>query len=112
MIVASLTMLLSYSLVCLVNRDFSTKLPPLLKEKSRAFLLTALLAGILSCAYNRLNIYLSGAMIGAVFFPCFNGGVVVLSTTLSVLILRERLRAIQVLGIALGIAGICVIGIL
>ena len=112
MIVASAVMFISYSVICISNGDFHKKLPPLKQKHSKTFFITALIAGILSCVYNRLNIYLSGEIIGAVFFSCFNGGVVVLSTVLSVVLLREKLSVMQFVGIALGIVGICIIGIL
>ena len=112
MVVASVVMLIAYSVICITNGDFQKKLPSLLRNHSKIFFITALIAGIFSCVYNRLNIYLSGELIGAVFFPCFNGGVVVLSTLLGVVLLREKLSTMQFVGIALGIAGICIIGIL
>lgn len=111
MIVSSVVMIISYSVVCLLNGDIKNKLPALVKTKNVKFLLMSLVCGVLSCAYNRINIYLSGEMDGIVFFPCFNGGVVVLSTVLGVLLLREKLGARQIVGIILGICGICVIGI-
>ena len=112
MIVASAVMLISYSIICLANGNFQKELPLLVRSRAKSFFITVVIAGILSCAYNRLNIYLSGEMIGAIFFPCFNGGVVVLSTILGIVLLRERLSAMQFIGIALGIGSICMIGIL
>ena len=105
-------LLVLITVICLSNGDFRKKLPPLIQKHSSAFFITALIAGILSCVYNRLNIYLSGEITGAVFFPCFNGGVVVLSTVLSIVLLREKLSAMQFIGIALGIVGLCIISIL
>lgn len=78
---------------------------------SKAFILYASVSGILSCVYNRLNIYLSGALNAVVFFPAFNGGVIMLSTVLSVVLLKEKLNFRTSIGILLGIAGICIIGI-
>ena len=112
MIVASAVMFISYTIICLVNGDLRSKLPPLIKKHPNRFFITVSIAGLLSCVYNRLNIYLSGELIGSVFFSCFNGGVVVLSTMLGVILLRERLKPLQFVGIAFGIVGICIIGIL
>lgn len=111
MIVAAVVMLISYSIICLINGDFRCKLPSLIKKPVNVFIVSALIAGLLSCVYNRLNIYLSGELIGAVFFPSFNGGVVVLSTVLGVVLLREKLSVMQIFGMILGVAGICIIGI-
>lgn len=111
MIVAAVVMLISYSIICLINGDFRCKLPSLIKNPVNVFIVSALVAGLLSCVYNRLNIYLSGELIGAVFFPSFNGGVVVLSTVLGIVLLREKLSVMQIFGMILGVAGICIIGI-
>ena len=113
MLVSAIVMLLCYSAICLVLRA-RTK-----KEKDetvkggslRVFFLLAVLSGLLSCVYNRLNVYLSGALDGVIFFPSFNGGVVILSTLLGVLLLGERPKKRQLLGIFLGVVGICIIGI-
>ena len=112
MVVASAVMIMAYSIICIINGDFKKNLPTLVRNRFKTFAITALAAGVLSCAYNRLNIYLSGELISAVFFPCFNGGVVVLSTLLGVVLLREKLNVMQFVGIALGIIGICIIGVL
>ena len=111
MIVASFVMIISYFIICFIRRDFKA-VAHLIKRPANSFFITALIAGALSCAYNRLNIFLSGEMIGAVFFPCFNGGVVVLSTVLGVVLLKEKLTVMQDMGLAIGIIGICIIGIL
>lgn len=84
----------------------------LLVAPSRKFLICGLLSGALSCLYNRLNVFLSGSMDAIVFFPVFNGGVVLLSTVFSVMILKEKLSSKQVAGVVTGIIAICLIGIL
>ena len=81
------------------------------KQNLKAFLLFALGSGILSCLYNRLNIYLAGSVDAIIFFPCFNGGVVLLSTLLSVAFLKEKLFTVQKIGLIIGVISICVIGI-
>ena len=79
---------------------------------SRSFIAFAVLSGILSCLYNRLNVFLTGNMDALIFFPSFNGGVVLLSAVLSALICGERLKTTQLIGLAVGISAICLIGIL
>ena len=75
------------------------------------FILYAIGAGILSCVYNRLNIWLSGVLDAVIFFPIFNGGVVLLSALLASLFFKERLQKKQVAGLVLGVLAICIIGI-
>lgn len=110
MLVAAIFMLISYAVISLFvkNRDSAEESGKINKE----FIIYALISGVLSCVYNRLNIYLSGALDGVIFFPSFNGGVILLSTVLSVILLREKLNLKASVGIMLGVAGICVIGIL
>ena len=66
------------------------------------FCIFAVLSGCLSCLYNRLNIYLSGALDAVIFFPAFNGGVIIASTLLGVICLKEKLSRWQTAGIFLG----------
>ena len=61
-------------------------------------------------AIYKFNLF--GALDGVIFFPSFNGGVVVLSTGVSMIIFKEKLSAKQLIGLLLGISGICIIGIL
>ena len=112
MIVAAFVMLISYTAICLFTGGFASKSNKYTKKEKRLFIILALVSGLLSCLYNRLNIYLSGILDGVIFFPSFNGGVVVLSTVVSMIIFNEKLSVKQLLGLLLGISGICIIGIL
>ncbi len=58
--------------------------------------------GIVSCGYNRLNITLSGQLPSIVFFPVFNGSVILLATLFAVLLFREKLKKAQMAGVILG----------
>ncbi len=82
------------------------------EKENRIYLLCAVACGVLSCVYNRLNITAAGILPGAVFYPCFNGGVILLSSLLGILILREKLNARQALGIVIGLISVIIIGIL
>lgn len=86
------------------------------KEKSkiqytRTYISTLIICGIISCLYNRVNIYLSGAMDSVIFFPSFNGSVIILSTLFGVVLFKEKLKTKQILGITLGLISILSIGI-
>ena len=108
MLLAALIMLMSYSGIYLA---LPKKRAVAEVAGDGAFLLLALASGALSCIYNRLNVYLSGALDGVIFFPSFNGGVVILSTLLGVFLLKEKLSHRQLSGIVAGVVGICIIGI-
>ena len=110
MLIASVVMLASCAVICLFVKKCNASRQSFKMQKE--FIIYALLSGCLSCVYNRMNIYLTSVVDAVVFFPSFNGGVVFLSAVLSVILLKERLKLKTAIGILLGIAGICIIGIL
>ena len=110
MIIASFVMLFLYFIMSKKSRHLSETC--LENKLNKTLIIYSLLSGVLSCGYNRLNIYLTSTMSAVVFFPSFNGGVVLLSTVLSIIILREKITLKSFIGIMLGLAGICIIGIL
>ena len=112
LLIAAIVMTLLYSLICCFISNYKCKNVFTDRKELFMFIRYALLSGILSCFYNRLNIYLSGVLDGVVFFPVFNGGVILLSTVLAILLLKEKPLTKQLIGILIGISGICVIGIL
>ena len=61
-------------------------------------------------AIYKFNLF--GALMWCVCLFIANGGVVVLSTVVSMIIFNEKLPVKQLLGLLLGISGICIIGIL
>ena len=109
MLVAALVMMLFYAAILLLRREL--KVVKSLKSQGRTFVIVSLICGLLGCLYNRLNIFLSGNLSSIVFFPVFNGGVVVLSAVLSIILLRERPGLRRCIGLLFGIVGICIIGI-
>lgn len=72
----------------------------------------ALVCGIFSCGYNRLNIYLSGVLPTAVFYPIFNGALVLLTTIIGGTVFREHFSKKQLIGIITGIIAIILIGVI
>jgi len=65
-----------------------------------------LIGGVSVAVNNKLNLYLSGVMDSAVFFPIVNGGGVALVTLAAVVIFREKLTLKQWIGIAFGVVSI------
>lgn len=65
-----------------------------------------ILNGAFVAVNNKLNLYLSGVMDSAVFFPLVNGGGLVLTTLTALLIFRERLTGKQWVGVGFGIASV------
>ena len=78
------------------------------KSKMQAwFLLGIMIASGASVAVNnKFNLYLSGVMDSAVFFPIVNGGGLVLATLAAVLLFKEKLSKKQWVGVVFGIASV------
>ncbi len=78
------------------------------KSKKQFWLLHGImiLSGVCVAINNKLNLYLSGVMESAVFFPIVNGGGLVLATLAAVLLFKERLSKKQWLGVVVGIASV------
>lgn len=75
---------------------------------SAVWLVPALIAvcGVCAALNNKWNLYLSGVMDSAVFFPIVNGGGLILTTLSALLLFRERLGGRQWIGIVLGILSV------
>lgn len=59
-------------------------------------------SGTVSFSYNKLNIMLSGKLPSIIFFPTFNGSVIIFASLLAAIIFKERLEKKQFIGIVLG----------
>ena len=70
------------------------------------FIVIIFVSGVCVAVNNKFNLYLSGVMESAVFFPVVNGGGLVLSTLAAVFIFREKLTKKQWLGVVLGIVSV------
>lgn len=69
---------------------------------SRNLIVLFLLSGVCVALCHCINLYLSGVVAAAVFFPIVNGGALMLTTLASLLLFHERLFLTQWLGLALG----------
>lgn len=79
------------------------------KTISSIWMLWLVVSGILQAVNHKLNLYLSGVMDSAVFFPIVNGGGLILTTLLAVTVFRERLNRRQWIGLILGIASVILV---
>ena len=110
-----LTMFLIIAFICsfvfsganLVISKIRKKENTVLFDKKTAPLLLAALfifGGIGIALNNLINLYLSGVVDSAVFFPVVNGGGLILITIASVVFFKEKLTVRQWIGMAFGIA--------
>ena len=58
---------------------------------------------------NVANLFLSGALPAIIFFPIVNGGLVILSTIMSLIVFKEKLNLRQSIGVVLGIISLMLI---
>lgn len=65
--------------------------------------------GIVSCGYNRMNISLSGMLPSILFFPLFNGLVILLASLLAAALFREKITKRQMLGIIIGLGALLMV---
>ena len=66
--------------------------------------------GLVSCIYNRLNVYLAGVMDGALLFPLSNGTLLLLNNLTGIILFKERLSKLQIVGMIIGLLSIVMIG--
>jgi len=77
------------------------------QKKQFFILLTIMIAGgACIAANNKFNLYLSGVMDSAVFFPIVNGGGLVLTALAAVLLFKEKLSNKQWIGVVFGILSV------
>ena len=69
-------------------------------------LVLIVVAGAFASVNHKLNLYLSGVMSSAVFFPIVNGGGLVLATLAALVIFREKLTKKQWCGVTIGILSV------
>jgi drug/metabolite transporter (DMT)-like permease len=65
-----------------------------------------MLAGLCVAANNKFNLFLSGALPTAIFFPVYNVGILLLTTLSAIVIFKERLSLKQWIGVAIGIISV------
>lgn len=99
MISASITSTLIFAAAAFTLARLSEKPPPRVPKSAFPYLAACAVA---SCVYNRLNIMLSGKLPSVVFFPVFNGSVILIAVLAGVFLFGERLKKAQTLGIIIG----------
>ena len=90
----------------LSRRSGTVEEKPAVRTGTGMFLAYCAIIGISTAGINLFNLYLSGAMPAAVFFPIVNGGSLVLVTIASLILFRERLTVRQWIGMGMGTAAV------
>lgn len=110
MLIASGVMVILLFIITLIISP-SEKGNPIPFMKSFKTLLPVIICGALMCTQNRINVAIAGDIPAPILYPVFNGGVIILSSVLSVLLLKEKTTVRQKLGIALGVVAIVIAGV-
>lgn len=63
-------------------------------------------AGLCVAANNKFNLYLTGVLPTAIFFPIYNVGILILTTLSAIVIFKERLSLKQWIGVVIGIISV------
>ena len=79
------------------------------RDISAISIILMICCGICAAANNKMNLYLSGVMDSAVFFPVVNGGGMILSAVASLIIFKEKFGLQKWLGIIIGILAVILI---
>lgn len=77
----------------------------------KRFVISMLILGISNVVASKLNLFLSGVMPAKFFFPAINGGTIMLSALMSVVLFKEKLTIKGILGIMIGVSAIVLMGI-
>lgn len=75
-------------------------------EVSLCIIILIVIAGACVAANNKINLYLSGVLDSAVFFPVVNGGQLILAALASYIIFKERLSLQKLIGFGIGIIAV------
>ena len=86
--------------------------PKKLSFPSSPFIKTALLSGFALGSLNMLNVFIAKKLPGSIVFPCVNSGGIVFSAILAGILLKEKLSAKKIVGVAIGIVAIFMIAML
>lgn len=73
--------------------------------------LSSICNGVTSGGVNILNLYLAGALPSMVFFPIYNGGVIIAGLILGIIVYKEKITKYDMIGLAAGVAGILLIAL-
>ena len=99
MLVAAITSAVIFAVTSVVVSEKQEHTLPHIPRYALPFVIGC---GIVSCGYNRLNLTLSGQLPSIVFFPVFNGTVILLSSLMAAFIFREKLKPAQLAGMVIG----------
>lgn len=109
---ATIMLLIMYGVSKIIQKAKTSKTELVTEEEKPtakavwAIIAFAVASGIVSCVYNRCNIFLSGAMPTILFSPIFNGALILVSFVAGLVLFKEKATAPKIIGFVLGIIAI------
>ena len=91
------------------RKNISDAADTLKKEVSKALIALMVICGIFTAGIHKINLYLSGVMESVVFFPVVNGGSLMGTMIVSLLLFKEKLSLKKWGGIIIGIIAVILI---
>ena len=76
------------------------------KEITPILIVLMIIAGFCAAGNNKMNIYLSGVLDSAMFFPTVNGVGLILSTVSALVLFKEKIKPLKWLGIVVGLVSV------
>ena len=76
------------------------------KYYSWVWIIIIILSGVCVAMNNKYNLYLSGVLDSALFFPLVNGSNLILTTLFSCFIFKDKLKKLQWLGLIIGMVSV------
>lgn len=111
MIISTITMILLLCIIFFCSKQ-AQRVSSSRQNISFSYIVLTFACGTLSCSYNLCNLYLSAVLPGNTFFPCFNGGVIILAALFSRFILHEHFTRRRFIGLILGTIAVFILSIL
>ena len=99
MLSAAITSAFLFLIFSIIVQKKTDKTLPMIKPPAFIYVIAC---GVVSSGYCRLNISLSGMLPSIVFFPIFNGSVILFASLSTAIIFREKITKRQILGLVLG----------
>ncbi len=99
----------SASIVLPHRKNVGDNVDTLKKEVSKGLIVLMVICGIFTAGIHKINLYLSGVMESVVFFPVINGGSLMGTMMVSLLLFKEKLSLKKWVGIIIGIIAVILI---
>ena len=96
----------SFVQLLIVKQKHSFGFSDFKSEVSPCIITLIIIAGACVAANNKINLYLSGVLDSAVFFPVVNGGHLILTAVASYILFKERLSCQKIIGFMIGIVSV------